>query len=288
MEQPSAESDVLANLKWAIHPLGPPLVNAKPWMSFHIPVSAMMYQFTILNDEMRYEFMTLLDSALKAKYLAQPRFDDEAPVYCERATDVKPPIQSVDLTPLHNLNRPVDDSVLNHAAKIKKESRKEKQQARRSLDNALDTSSQTSKPLSDDGNVKTEAAETTKIKNEPDEQAPKSTNLVLALPKKLEEETFSPFVKPPPGLSGLTPHMDSMSVKKRKNEEEHIGLPPPPSPQEPSTPSSSAPTEPKNWSYWDNYHRLPPSNAGYPGVRPSPSTGHWEYKEIGKSWKRYK
>lgn len=32
---------------------------------------------------MRHEFMILLDSTLKAKYLAQTRFDDKAPIYSE-------------------------------------------------------------------------------------------------------------------------------------------------------------------------------------------------------------
>jgi hypothetical protein len=56
---------------------------------------------------------------------------------------------------------------------------------------------------------------------------------------------------------------------REKNEEPHIpgSLPPPPFSQEPSTPLSKAPTGPKRWSYFDNYHKLPPSTANSLGVQ---------------------
>jgi hypothetical protein len=56
---------------------------------------------------------------------------------------------------------------------------------------------------------------------------------------------------------------------REKNEEPHItsSLPPPPFSQEPSTPLSKAPTGSKKWSYFDNYHRLPPSTANNLGVQ---------------------
>jgi hypothetical protein len=122
---------------------------------------------------------------------------------------------------------------------LKGDDNKEKQQARKSLHIALNTSSKTSTHQSDDGHGKTEAADTTKIKNSSDEKVPRTTNPVLTLPKGLEEDTFSPVVKPSPRPSNLTPHLNSMSVKKRKSGEPHRGLPPPPFRQEPSTTSDN-------------------------------------------------
>jgi hypothetical protein len=288
LEQTSSESDVLADLKWAIRPLGPPLTNAPPWTSFNMPLPTMVNQITGLSDEMRHEFMILIDSLLKAKYLAQTRFDGKAPVYSEedlrkRATDINPPSQLVDLNP--SLIRSGADSDPRNPTNSKREFRKEKPQARKSGQTALDTPSKKSTTQSDDGHGKNESAKIMKIKNESDKGVPRTTNPDLALPMKLEEDTFS-SVKASPEISSLTLDMNSMLGKKRKNEEPHIGLPPPAARQDPSTPLS-APNGPKKWSYFDNYKRLPPSTANSPGVQPRPSTGHWKSKQIAPSRQTY-
>ena len=119
MEQRSSEKDALSDLKLASDPLGPPLRNAKEWTDFNMPMYSMRYQCACLTKEMRDEFLKLLDSALKAKYLAQPKFHNKAPVYHEQAKDVKSPIKLVDVNPVSSLNQPEEEADQKHATKIK-------------------------------------------------------------------------------------------------------------------------------------------------------------------------
>ena len=290
LEQPGSGSDVFADLKWAIRPLGPPLNNAPPWTNFNMPIAAMIKQITGLNDEMRHEFMISMDSILKAKYLAQTRFDGNAPIYSEedlrkRAPGVIQRIHSVGFNPCPTPIRRGEDEAASDTTKSKRISGSERQEIRRSRKTIPNIPSKASTTLSGDGHGTSEAATTTKINIDLDKRAPRTTNPVLALPKKLEEDSFS-SVSVSTGLSSLTTDMKSMSVKKRKNEAAQIPLPPPPFRQEPS-PSLSAPTGPRKWSYFDNYNRLPPTTAANPGVQPRPSTGYWKCNQIGPSKQMY-
>jgi hypothetical protein len=150
---------------------------------------------------------------------------------------------------------------------------------------ALNTSSKTSTPQSDDGHGKTEAAETTKIKNASDKNKSQEPQILSwRCRRDWKKIPFPLVVKPSSGPSNLTPHLNSMSVKKRKNEEPQIGLLLPPSRQEPSATLVSPYRHKRVVFILISAHRLaPPLTWGSPGVRPSPFTSCWKSRQIGPS-----
>jgi hypothetical protein len=83
LEQTGQGPGVFSDIKWAIRPLGAPLRGKPAWTDFGFPVTTLVNQITGLNNDLKEDLMGSMGAILRAKYLAQVRFEVEAPVYTE-------------------------------------------------------------------------------------------------------------------------------------------------------------------------------------------------------------
>jgi hypothetical protein len=193
--------------------------------------------------------MGSMGAILRAKYLAQVRFEVEAPVYTE-----------ADLRKRASESKQLDYRAESSAPSV--------QQGGES------GSSNTTKNTSD-------LEKRTSGTRQPDNRAGS-----LALPIKIEEDEgpagvptrseslpHRPNSVPPRPSSSSTDHArfatggNARPIKKRKSDRE----------------MEQIPTGPRPWSYFDNYRRLPPTTAHAPRNVPRPSTGHWASRQMGHS-----